>query len=134
MSQPDSSGQHKVERVTLRKRILVVDDEQIIREMIQMMLDGDDYEVVEAENGPTALAAARSTMPDLILLDMNKPVMGGGMFAQAYADIAGPHAPIVVCTAAVDTKLRANQRHAASFLAKPFSIRDLRATVVSFAA
>jgi len=116
------------------KRILVVDDEHSIREMIKMMLDEDGYEVVEAENGRCALAEASTTLPNLILLDLNMPVMDGWAFARAYAAQPGPHAPIVACTAAVDASRRAGEIGAVSFLAKPFTMRDLRAKVECFVA
>lgn len=114
--------------MTARKRILVVDDEPGMRDLIRELLDGEDYEVVEAENGQHALTTARSDPPHLILLDMNMPVMDGWAFARAYAAMPGPHAPIVVCTAA-DAGRRADEIDAASFLAKPFSLRDLRIKV-----
>jgi CheY-like chemotaxis protein len=105
------------------KRILVVDDEHSIREMIRMML----------ENGLGALAEAATTLPNLILLDLNMPVMDGWAFALAYAAQPGPHAPIVACTAAVDASRHAGEIGAVSFLAKPFTMRDLRAKVEGFA-
>ena len=115
------------------KRILVVDDDALIRDVIRMVLDDEGYEVVEAENGQHALATASTNPPHLILLDMNMPVMDGWAFAHAYAALPGPHAPIVVCTAAADAQHRADEIHAAAFLVKPFSARDLRAKVASFA-
>lgn len=115
------------------KRILVVDDEAVVRELVQWLLEDEGYHVLAVENGQVALSVVSTTTPNLILLDMGMPVMDGWAFAQAYAGLPGPHAPIVVCTAAVDAEQRAESIGAASFLRKPFKARELSYTVACYA-
>ena len=111
--------------MTTGKRILLIDDDDSIREFVEMALQDEGYEVVSAAHGEAALTAVARTRPSLILLDMRMPVMTGWDFAQAYRATPGPHVPIIVVTAAHDPEARAAQIHADDFLAKPFDIDDL---------
>ena len=115
--------------------VLVVEDDADVRSLIELMLEGAGYDVMSAENGERALDMVGGLGPNLglILLDMRMPVMDGWQFARAYADTPGPHAPIVVCTAATDAQTYANQVGAASFLGKPFKQADLRQKLAAFA-
>ena len=58
-------------------KILIVDDEQPIRETLEMVLMGRGYSVITAEDGPAALRACESEHPDLVLLDICLPKMSG---------------------------------------------------------
>ena len=107
------------------RRLLVVEDDESIRDMIEMVLDSEGYEVVAATNGAAALDLLRQERPDLILLDMKMPVMDGWEFARHYAALPEPRPPIVVLTAAQDAGRRAAEIGAQGYLAKPFSIDDL---------
>ena len=110
-------------------RVLVVDDDEAIRAVIDEALSDEGYCVLTARDGADALRAVTATPPDLILLDMRMPVMDGWAFARAYRELPGPHAPIVVVTAAEDAALRATQVEAEGYLAKPFEIGALLAAV-----
>jgi CheY-like chemotaxis protein len=114
-------------------QILVVDDDPSILSFVEMALDGEGYSVATASNGAQALAAV-SDRPDLdlILLDMRMPVMDGWAFAQAYRSRQGPHAPIVVISAAVDAGKRALEIGADGYLGKPFDLDDLLATAARY--
>jgi CheY-like chemotaxis protein len=105
--------------------ILIVDDDESIRSFVELALDAEGYEVSTAPNGAVALDVAGRQQPDLILLDMRMPVMDGWAFARAYRSQPGPHAPIVVITAARDAGERAAEVHAEDFLGKPFDLNDL---------
>src|SRR6266581_4450859 len=105
--------------------VLVVDDEQDIREFLALALENKGYRVTTADNGAAALDEAAREPVDLVLLDMRMPVMDGWAFAQAYRRQPGPHAPIVVVTAADDAAARAAQIEAEDYLAKPFDLDDL---------
>ncbi|MGH2486335.1 MAG: response regulator [Ktedonobacterales bacterium] len=105
--------------------VLVVDDDAVILESIQLALMDEGYPVVIASNGQEALERAREHAPCLILLDMKMPVMDGWAFAAAYREQAAPHAPIVVMTAAHDSRARAAEIGADSFLSKPFDLDRL---------
>ena len=114
--------------------VLVVEDEQDIREFVELVLVGEGYHVSTAENGADALDRLQHEPVDLILLDMRMPVMDGWAFANAYRSRPGPHAPIVVLTAAQDAATRAAQIQAQDHLAKPFDIDDLVALVARYSA
>jgi two-component system cell cycle response regulator DivK len=61
----------------MSKRILVVEDQPDSRQIIRDMLTGTDYEITEAENGEDALTAIEKQRPDLILMDIQLPIMDG---------------------------------------------------------
>jgi CheY-like chemotaxis protein len=107
------------------RRLLVVEDDASIREMIELVLDSEGYEVVTATDGAEALALLGQKRPDLILLDMKMPGMDGWEFARYYAVLPDPKPPIVVVTAAPDAARRAAEIGADGHLAKPFGIDDL---------
>jgi CheY-like chemotaxis protein len=109
----------------VQPRILVVDDDTSIRSFVEMALDGEGYAVSTATNGKQALEVTGQVRPDLILLDMRMPVMDGWSFARTYRQQAGPHAPIVVITAATDAGERAAEIDADGYLGKPFDLDDL---------
>ncbi len=119
--------------MTALKCILIVDDDDAIRELVSMALGDEGYEVLAAWHGEEALALAEKTPPDLILLDMRMPVMDGWEFAQTYRERGGPQAPIVVLTAARDAAEAAAQIGAAGYLAKPFDLEALLSTVARYA-
>jgi two-component system chemotaxis response regulator CheY len=108
-----------------QRRILVVDDDTSIRSFVEMALDGEGYAVSTANNGAQALTVSSQQPPDLILLDMRMPVMDGWTFARRYRDQDGPHAPIVVITAATDAGERAAEIQADGYLGKPFDLDEL---------
>jgi two-component system response regulator MprA len=108
------------------KRVLVVDDDESIRDVIQMILTAEGHDVVTACDGLAALdQVQRSPFPDLILLDMKMPRMDGWAFADAYRRSSAPRAPIIVLTAAQDAAARALQINADGYLSKPFDLNDL---------
>jgi CheY-like chemotaxis protein len=110
-------------------RILVIDDDESIRDVTHTALADAGYDVVEAADGATALDLLGTSQPDVILLDMLMPLMDGWEFARRYHQTPGPHAPIVVVTAARDAAARASQINAATSLAKPFRLDALFACI-----
>ena len=106
-------------------RVLVVDDDGGIREFVRTVLLEEGYDVAEATDGRDALERAKTMRPDVILLDMRMPVMNGWEFARMYRERPGPHAPIVIVTAALDVAKDARDIGADGFLAKPFQLDDL---------
>jgi CheY-like chemotaxis protein len=115
------------------EHVLVVDDQEDIREFIALVLGHEGYRVSTAENGLAALERAASEPVDVVLLDMRMPVMDGWEFAQKYRKQPGPHAPIVVLTAAHDVAVRAAQIQAEAYLGKPFDLNDLLGVVARHA-
>lgn len=106
-------------------RVLVVDDDKGIREFVRTVLADEGYDVTEATDGQEALDRVAQRRPDVILLDMRMPVMDGWEFARTYRERPGPHAPIVIVTAALDVAKDAKDIGADGFLAKPFQLDDL---------
>jgi CheY-like chemotaxis protein len=105
--------------------VLVVDDDEAIRGFVAAALEMKHNTVVEAMDGQQALQLLARHCVDLILLDMKMPAMDGWSFALEYRARPGPHAPIVVMTAAADGPDRAREVHAAELLAKPFDLETL---------
>ena len=115
--------------MTRPARILVVEDDENIRELVDVILSGAGYEVVTAPDGAAALQVVGSTRPDLVLLDMRMPIMDVWEFARQYRERPEPHAPIVVLTAARDAAQRAAEIHANGYLGKPFDMASLLSLV-----
>ena len=109
--------------------VLIVDDDAAIRLAVSWALGDAGFQVALAENGQLALDRVNSDPPALLLLDMRMPIMDGWELARRYRSLPGPHAPIVVMTAAQDARERARQIQADDFLAKPFDLDALVALV-----
>src|SRR6516225_7066867 len=116
----------------MSKRILVVEDQQDGRQIIRDMLAGTDYEITEAENGEEALTAIAKQRPDLILMDIQLPVMDGYTATrQIKADPALRSIPIIAVTSYAlsgeDKKARA--AGCDDYVPKPYSLRELLAKI-----
>ena len=107
------------------KSVLVIDDEENIRELICLTLTDEGYKVLTAPNGAAALTLLKHATPRLILLDMRMPIMDGWEFSKIYYKTARQIAPIIVLTAATDAAKFASQINADAFLPKPFDLEDL---------
>lgn len=107
-------------------KVLIADDDPIIRLDLKQMLENLDYEVVaEAGDGQAALDAARDTRPDICILDVKMPVMDGIEAVKIITeeDIA----PTILLTAYSDQELvgRAKEAGVFAYLVKPFKPSDL---------
>jgi DNA-binding response OmpR family regulator len=113
----------------MAKKLLVVDDNPDIVEMLKAYLTGEGFQVVTASNGQKALHIARDEKPDCIILDMMMPEMGGEDFIRVYA--AESDTPILVLTAKVEEtdKVLGLELGADDYVTKPFSPRELTARV-----
>jgi two-component system cell cycle response regulator DivK len=116
----------------MSKRILVVEDQEDNRQIVRDLLTITDYEVIEAENGEQALAAVARQRPDLILMDIQLPVMDGYEATRRIkADPALCAIPIIAVTSYAlsgdEEKARAAGRD--DFVPKPFSPRQLLAKI-----
>jgi len=111
--------------------ILVVDDEPQIRRVMRSTLSTHGYVITEATNGEDAIESARKNKPDLILLDVNMPGMGG---IEACREIRrGSDAPIIMLTVrnAEKDKVAALDAGADDYVVKPFGIEELLARIRS---
>ena len=103
-------------------RVLVVDDDEIIRALMAITLADEGYEVLEAEDGAAALRVASEQPPDLIVLDMNMPRLDGWGFVRQYRKQAARPAPIIISTAAGNAAYCAEALQAAGAVGKPFEL------------
>jgi len=110
-------------------RILVVDDEPQIRRIMRTTLTGAGYEVDDAKTGEEALAKLRDFRPELVLLDINMPGMGG--LAACRAMRADPNVAIIMLTVhnTEAAKVEALDAGADDFVSKPFSTPELLARI-----
>jgi CheY-like chemotaxis protein len=114
-------------------QVLVVDDDEGIRAVVVMALSSAGYDVMSAPDGAAALELLNASQPAVILLDLHMPTVDGWEFARRYEEWPGPHAPIIVLTAANDAKAHAAAITAAAWLAKPFRLADLVACIEQLA-
>jgi DNA-binding response OmpR family regulator len=115
----------------MRARVLVVEDDPDLAALEADVLLDRGHAVEIASNGREALDAVGRAAPDLILLDMKMPVMGGREFAEEYRRREPRAAPILVVTAADDAQRRAAEVGASAWIGKPFDPETLLAKVAS---
>jgi CheY-like chemotaxis protein len=112
-----------------RKTILICDDEPALRELIRASLD-DGYLFAEASDGITALELAREVEPDLVVLDLMLPRLGGlEVLARFRADEHLRQVPVLVITAWNETREDVIAAGAAEFASKPFDPDTLKASI-----
>lgn len=110
------------------RTVLVVDDDARVRLLLDMMLRQESFEVISAEDGEQALAAARAHHPNVILLDIEMPRMHGyDVCRELKADPRTQDIPVIMVTAKgqQEERVRGLAVGADDFVTKPFSPRDL---------
>ena len=118
----------------MTKRVLVVDDEQSIQELLQHLLEEEGYEVETAGDGREALARLARSPFDLVLCDMMMPFMNGLQFCRAVqqSEAAFRHVPLVLMSAAGPPGPETGC-HYTAFISKPFNLNrlfDVRARLI----
>ena len=122
----DLSGEAAENDLRPARRVVVAEDETLIRLDIVEMLRDAGYEVVaEADNGQRAVELAREHRPDLVLMDVKMPVLDGITAAEQIA--SDRIAPVVLLTAFSQRELveRAREAGAMAYVVKPFTVDDL---------
>ena len=110
-------------------RILIVDDEPAIRRFLHTVLPGAEFLLSEAENGRSALTAAATLRPDVILLDLGLPDMDGGEVIRRIREWS-PVPIIVLSVREHETdKVAALDAGADDYLTKPFGVAELLARI-----
>jgi DNA-binding response OmpR family regulator len=107
------------------RRVLVVEDDDTIGELVEATLGDAGYEVAVATGGAAGLELAERFKPHLVLLDLRMPGIDGSAFAAAYRGQTRRPAPIAVVTAVRDAERVAQAISAQGFLAKPFDLAEL---------
>ena len=115
-------------------KILIVEDEQAIREMVSLALRNAGYECLEAEDTLQAQAAIINHTPDLVLLDWMLPGVSGVDYArQLRREKLTQHLPVIMLTARTEEhdKIKGLETGADDYITKPFSTRELLARIKS---
>jgi len=111
-------------------KVLVVDDEEWMRDACGQILQPEGFEVITASDGPTGLELARRHSPDLVLADLKMPGMDGLAYLEAVKAFAPDVVGIVITGyATLEIAVEAMKAGAFDFLAKPFKPAELRAVV-----
>jgi len=117
----------------MTKKILIVDDEQVIHDVVRDVLEYKDYEVFSAYDGLAAINIIKETHPDLIILDINLPKISGCALLTLLAEGEKTKGiPIIFLTGFIDQKEASelgNKFSGQHLLTKPFDIDDLIALV-----
>jgi CheY-like chemotaxis protein len=107
-----------------RQHILIVDNDFDLRSALAAALTDCGYQVAVAANGLQALQLVASQKPNLVLLDMQMPVLDGHGFAQRLTEY-GENVPIIVMSAFPLSREELKHIGAVAFIAKPFELDDL---------
>jgi DNA-binding response OmpR family regulator len=110
---------------TQNQKILVVDDEERMARFIRLNLEHDGFQVVEAYRGHDAMEKLRTTLPDLILLDIMMPDIDGFEVLKMIREVSS--IPVIMLTAKgeEDDKVKGLELGADDYITKPFSPREL---------
>jgi DNA-binding response OmpR family regulator len=115
-----------------KKKILIVDDEPDVRDVIRIILESENYETQEASNGAEGLEKISKRPPDLIILDFMMPKMNGPDVCQALKkDLLLRHIPIIMLTGRGELadKVKGINAGADDYILKPFEPTELLARV-----
>lgn len=112
-----------------QNKILVVDDDQSIRNLIQRFLSKQDYQVESAEDGKAALASFEQFNPDLVILDVNLPDMNGYALCQTMQSRTGVFVLLLTSRTDEADKIQGFSQGADDYITKPFSLVELGARV-----
>ena len=111
-------------------KILVIDDEEIVRESCVRILQGQEYQVKTADNGEMGLSTLKEFQPDLVLVDLKMPGMSGfEVLEQIYAYDATIVTVVITGFATVDSAVEAMKKGTFDFIPKPFKPDELRLVV-----
>lgn len=123
---PRAATSHPAAQVTLRKHVLVVDDDTLVRASLSAVLECEGYRVTGAADGYEALRRARQERPDLILLDLNMPFLDGwATFNKLDEQALRP--PVIVITARPHQYTQAVRLGVDALMEKPLDIPSLLA-------
>jgi CheY-like chemotaxis protein len=125
--QPTERFLQPFRRLTVQKHILVVEDDDNLRVLMEELLGDQGYSVAVSPTGTNALQRMHELLPDLVLLDLMLPDMNGWTFLRVReGDAALARVPVLVLSASGPAGLkRAQDLGAPVFLPKPFDVQDL---------
>ena len=117
------------------KTVITVDDSMSIRETVKMTLQSAGYQVLTAEDGNRGLSICLTQKADLVITDLNMPLMDGIEFTRACrARPAGQNTPIIVLTTENGAEIKAEGRRAgaSAWMVKPFEPNTLLGLVARY--
>ncbi len=109
--------------------VLIVEDDDSIREIVHRVLEDEGYTIQLAENGVRGMEQFYLTLPDLIVMDVKMPEMDGWEMLQRLREISG--CPVIMLTVfgSTDDIIKGLELGADDYLVKPFGVRELTARV-----
>lgn len=109
------------------KQILVIEDNRDLRDMLEIVLSEEGYDVQTASNGKVALDIIKKNAPDLIMLDLHMPVMNGWEFLEMYREFVSQEIPVYIFTALSSPEIsrKARTYKVAQIIEKPFRLSNL---------
>jgi DNA-binding response OmpR family regulator len=110
-------------------RVLVIDDDPVLRETLEEALAAEGYDVEAAGNGLEALSVLPGWRPDLIILDLMMPIMDGWRFRAEQRQTDSANVPILILTSHWDAMSASSGMDAAETVRKPFELDALLSTV-----
>ncbi|HVI88280.1 MAG TPA: response regulator [Dongiaceae bacterium] len=116
----------------MAKTILSVDDSASVRQMVKLTLTGAGYQVIQANDGMEGLTKAKSSQVDMVMTDLNMPVMNGLALIKELRQLpAYKGVPILFLTTESDAQLKAEAKAAGAtgWITKPFQQEQLVAVV-----
>ena len=108
-----------------RPRVLVIDDDDALCEVLRDHLSAEGYAVATVSQGAAALELVREHQPAVILLDLRMPIMDGWSFAEQYRRVSQSPAAIILISSARDLAGVSRSIGAASHLQKPFDLASV---------
>ena len=109
--------------------ILVVEDEDVLRELLEIVLSEEGYEVRSATRAADALAMAEAEQPSLIVFDVTLPDLNGTTFAERYREHQDGAVPLIAVSGIANLAEEAERIGADGYLTKPFELDALLALV-----
>ena len=112
-----------------QRKILIVDDESGLRELVRINLEHEGYEVLQAENGAQSLEVVREQQPDMVIMDVMMPEMDGWEACRKLREFS--QVPVLMLTARVQSQdiVTGLDSGADDYLLKPFNMDELMARV-----
>ena len=108
-------------------RVLVIEDDEFNRQVLEQLLE-DEFDVFLAADGGQGIFAAIDHRPDVILLDLSMPRMGGWSVVETLSsDHRTENIPVIIMTGHTDgkTRLKAHEMGCAGFVAKPYNADEI---------
>ncbi len=116
---------------TAAGRVLVVDDERPLAQMVATYLSRAGYDVAQAHTGPAALEAARAYPPDVVVLDLGLPGLDGIEVCRRLREFTSCYVLMLTARGDEEDKLAGLAAGADDYITKPFSVRELVARVAA---